>query len=264
MSRSGDLSVMVDRPTDIKRLVDFMLGASPAASNIDPERIGFFGFSRGGYTGLVLIGANQDWASDTDFCPQSSFHRCEQIRRKEFPTQPLTHDVRIKTAVIVDPLAVFFTANSFAAVEAPVQLWASEYGRNGVSPESVAAVDRSLPIVYDATEDVSVAIGRHGLKEIASDNLAARRDLRGTERLCTGDHIRQVVEHPTQLWDCREDPSEERAMTAAHVDDSFEAREVVCGENCRQSLRRSRRHRVIEYRSILGVRLYPLKQPLTV
>src|SRR4029077_373722 len=72
-----------------------------------------------------------------------------------------------------------------------------------------------VPIVYDATEDVSVAIGRHGLKEIASDNLAARRDLRGTERLCTGDHIRQVVEHPTHLWDCREDPGEERAMTAA-------------------------------------------------
>ena len=91
-----------------------------------------------------------------------------------------------------------------------------------------------VPIVYDATEDVSVAIGRHGLKEIASDNLAARRDLRGTERLCTRDHIRQVVEHPTHHWDCREDPGEERAVTAAHVDDPFEAREVVCGENRRQ------------------------------
>ena len=58
MSRSGDLSVMIDRPTDIKRLIDFMVGVSPAASKIDPERIGFFGFSRGGYTGLVLVGAN--------------------------------------------------------------------------------------------------------------------------------------------------------------------------------------------------------------
>jgi dipeptidyl aminopeptidase/acylaminoacyl peptidase len=32
-----------------------MLGASPAASRIDPERVGFFGFSLGGYTGLVPI-----------------------------------------------------------------------------------------------------------------------------------------------------------------------------------------------------------------
>ena len=39
------LSALVERPTDIRRLIDFMLGASPAASRIDPERIGFFGFS---------------------------------------------------------------------------------------------------------------------------------------------------------------------------------------------------------------------------
>jgi predicted dienelactone hydrolase len=56
MSRSGDLSVFIERPNDIKRLIDFMIGASPAASNIDPGRSGFFGFSRGGYTGLVLVG----------------------------------------------------------------------------------------------------------------------------------------------------------------------------------------------------------------
>jgi predicted dienelactone hydrolase len=35
------LSALVERPTDITRLIDFMLGASPAASKIDPERIGF-------------------------------------------------------------------------------------------------------------------------------------------------------------------------------------------------------------------------------
>src|SRR5262249_44152531 len=97
-----------------------------------------------------------------------------------------------------------------------------------------------VPIVYDATEDVSVTIGRHGLKEIASDNLPARRDLRSTGRLCTGDHIRQVVEPPTHIWDCREDPGEERAMPAAHVDDTFEAKKVVCGENRRQSPHPSR------------------------
>jgi predicted dienelactone hydrolase len=149
LSRSGDLSVMVDRPTDIKRLVDFMLGTSPAASHIDAERIGFFGFSRGGYTGLVLIGGNPNWASDADFCPQSSFHWCEQIRRKEFPTQPLAHDLRIKAAVIADPLAVFFTPDSFTAVKVPVQLWASQCGGDGVSPESVAAVDRNLPAKHE-------------------------------------------------------------------------------------------------------------------
>jgi predicted dienelactone hydrolase len=42
MSRSDDLSVFIERPNDIKRLINFMIGASPAASNIDPDRIGFF------------------------------------------------------------------------------------------------------------------------------------------------------------------------------------------------------------------------------
>src|SRR5262249_14157572 len=52
-SRTDDLSVFVERPIDIKRLIDFLLGPSPVAAQIDPQRIGVFGFSRGGYTGLV-------------------------------------------------------------------------------------------------------------------------------------------------------------------------------------------------------------------
>jgi predicted dienelactone hydrolase len=57
----------------------------PPRLKIDPERIGLFGFLRGGYTGLVLIGANPDWAKASELCQQSSLHVCEQIRRKEFP-----------------------------------------------------------------------------------------------------------------------------------------------------------------------------------
>jgi predicted dienelactone hydrolase len=35
----------IARPTDSKRLIDFMLNKSPTASQIDPRGIGFFGFS---------------------------------------------------------------------------------------------------------------------------------------------------------------------------------------------------------------------------
>ena len=143
MSRSGDLSVFIERPTDIKRLIDFMINASPAAPRIDVEQIGFIGFSRGGYTGLVLVGANPDWAGASALCRQSPSHICEQVHRKEFPAQPLTHDLRIKAAVIADPLAILFTTDSFASVKVPIQLWASERGGDGVShiwsPQSTAA-----------------------------------------------------------------------------------------------------------------------------
>ncbi len=40
LSRTDDLSIYVERPNDIKRLVDFMVGASPLASNIDREPCG--------------------------------------------------------------------------------------------------------------------------------------------------------------------------------------------------------------------------------
>ncbi|MFP3747982.1 hypothetical protein SB816_33500, partial [Achromobacter sp. SIMBA_011] len=57
---AADAQEFFERPTDIKRLVDYMLGPSADAARIDPARIGFFGFSRGGYTGLVLAGGNPD------------------------------------------------------------------------------------------------------------------------------------------------------------------------------------------------------------
>jgi predicted dienelactone hydrolase len=150
MSRSAGLSPFVERPADIRRLVGHMVGASAAAPRIDPERVGFFGFSRGGYTGLVLIGANPDWAKASEFCQRSSLRVCEPICRKEFPAQPLTHDPRIRAAVVADPAGgLFFTAESLAAVKVPVQLWASEHGGDGVTQESVAAVNQNLPAKHD-------------------------------------------------------------------------------------------------------------------
>ena len=149
LSRTDDLSIYAQRPNDIKRLVDFMLDGSALAPSIDRERIGLFGFSRGGYTGLVVIGANPDWAIVTSFCQQSTTRVCQQIRAKEFPTQPLTHDPRIKAAVIADPLSIPFSADSFAGVKVPVQLWASAFGGDGVLPHSVDIVDKNLPSKHE-------------------------------------------------------------------------------------------------------------------
>jgi predicted dienelactone hydrolase len=149
MSRSAELSVYVERPADIKRLVDFLLAAPPVASAIDADRIGLFGFSRGGYTGLVVIGGNPDWASATGYCRTSPARACQQILAKEYPTEPLMHDPRIKAAVIADPLAVPFTVASLAPIKVPVQLWQSERGGDGVLPHDVAQADRNLAVPHE-------------------------------------------------------------------------------------------------------------------
>lgn len=154
MNRPVDLSVLVERPTDIKRLTDFMLDALHAVSRIDPERLASFGFSLGGYTGLVLIGANPHWASATVFC--ELYQLCERIRGKEFPAQPLAHDRRIKAAVLADPGPIFFTADSSAAVKVPIRLWASERGAplSGLPP-SRKACRRGTSTMWCRTSDIS-------------------------------------------------------------------------------------------------------------
>lgn len=149
MSRNADESVFVERPKDIKRLVDYMLGSSPDAHKIDAAKIGFFGFSRGGYTGLVLAGGNPDFLHANVPCPDPALPICQQLRRKIVPKGPLTHDSRIKAYVLADPLDEFPTAETLKNVNAPIQLWASEFGGDGVLPETMHALAASLPNTPD-------------------------------------------------------------------------------------------------------------------
>jgi len=60
-SGTDSLEVLAGRSGDIKRVVDFMLGAWPDSGRVDGQRVGLFGFSVGGYTGLVVIGGNPDF-----------------------------------------------------------------------------------------------------------------------------------------------------------------------------------------------------------
>jgi len=146
------ISALATRTNDIKRLIDYMLQQWPSRSALAADRIGFFGFSRGGYTGLVLGGAVPDFerlpplpSSNCASAPTSPLCTLMQERFRELLATPLTHDARIKAAVIADPFSPIFDAQGLKNVTLPIQLWASAYGGDGVTPESVAAVRRNLP-----------------------------------------------------------------------------------------------------------------------
>jgi predicted dienelactone hydrolase len=147
-----DLSIYMQRPVDVKRVIDYLTGASPLATTIDPNRIGIYGFSRGGYTALVAIGANPDFALGLPLCQGRTDKFCDQIRAQEYPKEPLTHDRRIKAAVVADPLSVFFTAEGLAGITIPVQLWGSEKGGDGVEPQTVEAVNTALKAPHTFTK----------------------------------------------------------------------------------------------------------------
>ena len=122
-----------------------MLGTWAGRAQLDAGKVGFFGFSRGGYTGLVALGAVPDWASRQDLCsPLSTRPLCGEIRRKEIPATPAP-DPRIRAAVIVDPLSVF-DAKGLEHVKTPIQLWASALGGDGVTLQSVETVRQGLPV----------------------------------------------------------------------------------------------------------------------
>jgi predicted dienelactone hydrolase len=147
-SGTDSLAVLVERPADIKRSIDYILETWPDASRIDGRRIGFYGFSFGGYTGLVVIGANSDFRKGLPNCQTSSLRACKELENNEIPTQPIIHDPRVKAAIIVDPYPVFvFSKENLKDVTIPVQLWSSDPAQNAdhLSGCCAAAVNDMLP-----------------------------------------------------------------------------------------------------------------------
>jgi predicted dienelactone hydrolase len=139
-----DLASFLVRPVDIKRAITFFLSDLQEYVDIDSRRIGFFGFSRGGYTGLILAGAVPDFHAAPFPCPEE-FFMCKQIRDNSVPDHDPGDEPRIKAFVIADPVSFFPDKSSLQRAIAPIQLWSSDHGGMGVRPEDVEFIERNLP-----------------------------------------------------------------------------------------------------------------------
>ena len=139
-----NISAFLVRPIDIKRAINFLLSDLQESVDIDSRRIGFFGFSRGGYTGLVLAGAVPDFHAPPFPCPEE-FFMCKQMRDNKIPDHGPGDEPRIKAFVIADPISFFPDKSNLQRVTAPIQLWSSDHGGMGVRPEDVASVEKNLP-----------------------------------------------------------------------------------------------------------------------
>ncbi|QND50422.1 dienelactone hydrolase (plasmid) [Phyllobacterium sp. 628] len=156
MSRANGLTALIQRPVDIKRTIDFMLTDFPDIAKIDPQKIGFYGFSQGGYTGLVVAGANPDFSKLPPRCADPKAIDCPQVsqaRPRQRPPLPqtLTHDPRIRAMVVADPLGIVFqTTDSVKDVTIPLQIWRSELGGGaGASQEDIERLEHVLPETPD-------------------------------------------------------------------------------------------------------------------
>ncbi len=145
-SQSESLSIIAVRPAVTIRLLDFLLSEWRDRAAIDPAKVGFFGFSAGAYTGLILAGAIPDFGKIAPNCPrQDKSPACEQFRSGNVPSS-VPHEPRIRASVLADTALNFlFTPEGLAPIQIPLLIWRSELGGGGVDPKTSALTASSLP-----------------------------------------------------------------------------------------------------------------------
>ena len=151
-SRSIDV---MDRPRQVSRVIDHMLSTWEGHAAIDPQRIGMFGHSAGGFTTLAIIGGVPNLTRIGPMCRQyPGDFACQLLARSGSPAvAPATAtvaDARIKAAVVAAPALGFtFSPDGLKNVKVPVQLWRAENDTLVPHPRYAEAVRLALPEVPD-------------------------------------------------------------------------------------------------------------------
>ena len=148
-----------DRSRQLHVVTDWMLHDWPAHGQIDPARIGVFGFSAGGFTALVAAGGTPDLGLLAPHCAaHPTEFTCALITRNHgnggtapvIPAGAWVHDPRIKAAVVAAPALGFtFGRSGLAGIHVPVQLWRAEDDHILPQPFYAQAVRDDLPAAPD-------------------------------------------------------------------------------------------------------------------
>ncbi len=135
-SAVGSLSWLGGRTRELRATVDYMLETWQGHDSINPERVGAYGFSAGGFTVLTAIGAQPDLNSIARHCAETSEFVCDILRLIKSPllntdlpamADTFLPDPRIKAAVVAAPgLGFTMVPNGLVNVHAPVQLWGAD------------------------------------------------------------------------------------------------------------------------------------------
>jgi len=135
-SAVGSVSWLSGRTKELHATIDYMLMNWEGHDRIDPERIGAFGFSAGGFTVLTSVGAQPDLRIIAKHCIESPEFVCDLLLSVKSPYlniysptmgDPFLPDLRIKAAVVAAPgLGFTMVPNGLDNVHVPIQLWGAE------------------------------------------------------------------------------------------------------------------------------------------
>lgn len=145
----GHSTTIVGRPIQVAATISTVLEDPRWKPLIDPDRIGVAGFSAGGYTSLLVVGAVPRFDRFIGYCERHPDDRtiCADARRlgadaarngqtladvmaaaqKDIRRWGDTRDPRVTAAFVMAPLSLIFDSAGVAAIDRPVFLY---YGEN--------------------------------------------------------------------------------------------------------------------------------------
>ncbi len=135
-SAVGSVTWLSGRTKELHATIDYMLKNWEGRDRIDPERIGAYGLSAGGFTVLTAVGAQPDLRIIANHCAESPEVICDLLRSVNSPylnadtptmEDAFLPDLRIKAAVVAAPgLGFTMVPNGLDNVHVPIQLWSAE------------------------------------------------------------------------------------------------------------------------------------------
>jgi predicted dienelactone hydrolase len=202
----GEASVLVGRPIQVKATINALLADPQWKPLVDPARIGVAGFSAGGYTSLLLVGAVPRFRRFIDYCRRyaqdalcADAPRMEAEAKRQGSTLEQrmddlqaaltrwgpTADPRVKAAFAMAPLSLVFDEAGAGAIDRPVFLYYGDEDRV-LRPNENAA--RLAPLVRTLVGVKPVAEADHWVfipacsRELAKDNPMICADSPGVSR----------------------------------------------------------------------------------
>lgn len=130
---AGTVPWLQGRSRQLRLTLDYLLQRWPGHAQLDPARVGAFGFSAGGTTVLTAVGARPDLGLIGPHCRETPEFICRVLGQGHSPLldperakrgNGYSPDPRIKAAVVAAPgLGFTLGPGALAHVQVPIQLW---------------------------------------------------------------------------------------------------------------------------------------------
>lgn len=149
----GAVAWLPGRTSELQATIDYLLTQWQGHEQINPARIGAFGFSAGGFTVLTAVGAQPDLRLVAHHCAAAPELICELLGSVKSPllnpdTPPeatFLPDPRIKAAVVAAPgLGFTMMPHGLDPVHVPIQLWGADNDHNVPYATNTALVRQAL------------------------------------------------------------------------------------------------------------------------